>query len=442
VVLFLGYLMMSSCATIPSMFYTHKFPSGLRLLTIPVKEVPSVSVLVLINVGSRYEDEKTNGLAHFTEHMLFQGNKKWESKMELGTAVDQIGAEYNGLTGKEYTGYYVKAESKNLELSLDILSQMLWHSKFEDFQIEREKGVIAEEINYREDSPQISASDSIMELIFANHPIGLSGAGEKETIQTFKRPDFLNFHKKYYHAKNTIVIIAGSFENDHASELTRQYFGNICGLEVLRPVPWQRGVANKNSGVLVSVKEKTTDQTHFCLGALSLKKTDPKRYALSILNIILGSGMSSRLFQKIREEKSLAYYIDSDTDNYIDTGIFSVSGGVNPQKLEEAIKSVIEELDLLTTVEVSKQELRKGKDYLRGKLALSLEESLDKAMFYGQSWLLEGVVRTIEEIVEGLEKVSAEDVRDVAKMIFSRGNYRLSVVGKGVDVGNLEKIIF
>lgn len=423
------------------MFKTHQFERGLRLLTIPVKEIPSVSVLVLLNVGSRYEDEKTNGLAHFTEHMFFQGNEKWKSKMELGTAVDQIGAEYNGLTGKEYTGYYVKAESKNLELSLDILSQMLWHSKFEPFQIEREKGVIGEEISYREDSPQISASDSIMELVFKNHPLGLSGAGEKEIIQTFKRDDFLNFHQKYYHSQNAIVIVAGSFDEEKVKTLVEKYFGKAPKGKTEKPTLWTKGLVNNDSKTLVSVKDKTTDQTHFCLGMLSFKKTDPKRYALAILNTVLGSGMSSRLFQKIREEKSLAYYVDSDIDTYTDTGIFTVSAGVNPQKLEEAVSAVVLELEKLAKVKISDKELRKGKDYLRGKLALSLEESLDKAMFYGLSWLLEDKIRTVEGILGELEKVTVQDVLEVAEKLFVKGNYRLAVVGKSVDMGNLEKII-
>lgn len=217
------------------MLQTQTLSSGLRLLTIPIKEVPSVSVLVLINAGSRYETEQTNGLAHFTEHMLFQGNQKWPTKLDLGIAVDQVGAEFNGMTGKEYTGYYVKTESKHLDLGLDILSQMLWHSKFETAQIEREKGVIDQEISYREDTPQISVSDMMMEMVFGGSSLGLSGAGEKETIKKFQREDFLHFHKNYYHSQNTIIAIAGNFKQNEAEEKVKHFFGSLPSGQTIKP---------------------------------------------------------------------------------------------------------------------------------------------------------------------------------------------------------------
>lgn len=423
------------------MFQTHILKNNLRLLTIPVKEVPSVSVLVLLNAGSRNEDAKTNGLAHFTEHMVFQGNQKWKSKMEIGLAVDRIGAEYNGMTGKEYTGYYVKAESTHLELSLDLLSQMLWNSKFEESQIEREKGVIAEEIAYREDSPQISVSDGIMELVFCGHPLGLSGAGEKSTIKTFMRPDFLRFHKNYYHSSSAIVVVAGSFEEKKVVELVNSYFGNLPQGKEREMVIWKDGLVNPENKQKILIKEKTTDQTHFCLGMLSFPKTDKRRYSLAVLNAILGSGFSSRLFQTIREEKSLAYYVDSDIDSFRDTGIFTVSAGVNPQKLNEALNAVLWELKKLTEEKIKPEEVRKGKDYLRGKLALSLEESLDKAMFFGLSWLIEARIRTVGEILAEIEKVTAESIQEVAKDLFVKDHYCLAVVGKDVKQKEIEKII-
>ncbi|MCL5675898.1 MAG: insulinase family protein, partial [Patescibacteria group bacterium] len=220
------------------MFQTSKLKNGLRLLTIPVASVPSVSVLVLVKVGSRYENGKTNGLAHFTEHMVFQGNDKWKSKFDLSVAVDRVGAEYNGMTAKEYTGYFVKAQKLHLELALDVLSQMLWHSHFLSAQVEREKPVIIEEINYREDSPQIAASDLIMEMVFAGNPLGLSGAGEKESVRKFERPDFLDFHKTHYHSNNTIVVVAGEFIQQEVEEKINQYFSQVESGKQIVPVPF------------------------------------------------------------------------------------------------------------------------------------------------------------------------------------------------------------
>lgn len=421
------------------MFTASQLSCGLRLLTIPVASVPSVSVLVLIKVGSRYENEKTNGLTHFVEHMVFQGNDKWPNKLALSTAVDRVGAEYNGLTAKEYTGYFVKAESKHLDLALDVLSQMLWHSKFENGQIEREKPVIVEEINYRQDQPQVAVGDMIMEAVFSGHPLGLSGAGEKEAVQKFKRDDFLNFHQDYYHSQNTIIVIAGDFDQKKVSDLIEKYFNRVPKGLGIASLKWSN---QTNKSKKIYIKTKTTDQTHFCLGTLAFKRTAKERYSQALLNIVLGSGVSSRLFQKIREEKSLAYYIDSDVDTYEDTGIFTVSAGVNPKKLTEALSTVTGELDKITkSSAISDKELNKAKDYLAGKLVLQLEESLNQAMFYGLEWLLEDKIRSVEEILKEVRKVTREEVVEVARKIFQPENYKLAVVGNKVEKEKLGKLL-
>lgn len=408
-------------------------------MTIPVKEVPSVSVLVLVKTGSRYEDERTNGLAHFTEHMLFQGNSKWPGKLELSTAIDEVGAEFNGMTGKEYTGYFVKAESTHLNLAFSILSEMVTHSKFAEEQIVREKPVIAEEINYREDMPQVAVGDMIMEQVFSDHPLGLSTAGEKETTGKFTRQDFLSFHNKQYVTSNTVVVVAGSFFQEDAEKNAQNYFADLTNGGKTTPLAWNDTKKNTPS---FRFKDKATDQTHFCLGIKAFPRQSPKRYAQSLLNTVLGSGISSRLFQKIREEKSLAYYVDSDTDVFSDTGLFTVSAGVNNTKFISALESVFEELEKIKKPgDLTEKELRKSKDYLRGKLVLRLEESLDQAMFYGSQWLLEDRIRTVEEIIKEVEKVTVEEIQEAAKEIFKREGFYLSVVGKEIDKGKIEKIL-
>lgn len=419
------------------MLQTKTLINGVRLLTIPVPAVPSVSVLVLIKTGSRNENEQTNGLAHFTEHMCFQGNDKWSNKMAIGTEVDSIGAEYNGMTGKEYTGYYIKAEDKHLKLGLDVLSHMINNSKFSEAEIEKEKGVITEEIHYRNDVPQIAVSDMAVEMVFQGNSLGLSGAGETEAVQKFQRSDFLTFHQKEYLSENTIVVVAGSFKQADAEKKMEEYFGMMPSGKITPFAPWTGSVASTK----IRVKEKDAEQSHLCLAMESIKKTDPKRYALSLLNIILGSGFSSRLFQKIREEQRIAYYIDSDVDPYTDTGIFTVTAGVSNEKLGLAVTSILKELEKLRQISVTGKELRKAKDHLRGKLAIGLEESLDQAMFYGQSLLLENRVRTVQEIMESIEKVTSEEVKEVANTIFVPDNYKLAVAGKGIDKEKLEKFL-
>ncbi|MBI3981220.1 insulinase family protein [Candidatus Microgenomates bacterium] len=421
------------------MFSTKTYPSGLRLLTIPVKEVPSVSVLVLVRTGSRYEEEKTNGLAHFTEHMLFQGNKKWPSKLALSTAIDEVGAEFNGMTGKEYTGYFVKAESTHLELALSILSEMLTHSNFANEQIEREKPVIVEEIHYRQDMPQVAVGDMIMEQVFMGHPLGLSTAGEKEAVTKFTRKDFLDFHANQYVSQKTIVVVAGKFGENNIKSQVEAYFKDLKIGSKTAPISW---IKQKNNLTRIAFKEKSTDQTHFCLGITAYPRQSPQRYAQALLNTVLGSGISSRLFQKIREEKSLAYYVDSDIDTFFDTGLFTVSAGVNNVKFENALEAVFEELEKIKKPDDLKQkELRKAKDYLRGKLVLRLEESLDQAMFFGSQWLLESQLRTVGQIIKEVEKVTIEEIQQAAKEIFKREGFYLSVVGKSIDRGKVEKIL-
>lgn len=418
--------------------------NGVRLLTIPVAEVPSVSVLVLVKVGSRYEDHKSNGLAHFTEHMLFQGNDKWPTKLALGITIDQIGAEFNGMTAKEYTGYYVKAESKHLELAMDVLSHMLYHSKFESDEIEKEKGVIVEEIHYREDNPHISVGDLLMESVFEGNPLGLTGAGEQEAVLQFKRDDFINFHKAYYGSGDVIVCVAGTFDDAKIENVVSTYFSQVPKGEPKEPIFWNSNSSSSSHPSIpsrVSLKNKTTEQVHLSLGMPAFKKTDPRRYSQSLLNIILGAGFSSRLFQKVREEKKLAYYVDSDIDTFSDVGLFSVSAGVNNSKTEEALSAILGELERLTNDTLDESELRKAKDYLRGKLILNLEESLEQAIFYGLSWLLEGRVRTMEEILENIEKITTEDITETARLIFKPENYKLAVVGKNVDADKLDQLI-
>ena len=421
------------------MFSTKTYPSGLRLLTIPVKEVPSVSVLVLVKTGSRYEDEKTNGLAHFTEHMLFQGNKKWATKLALSTAIDEVGAEFNGMTGKEYTGYFVKAESTHLDLALSILSEMLTHSNFANEQIEREKPVIVEEIHYRQDMPHVAVGDMIMEQVFMGHPLGLSTAGEKDAVTKFTRNDFLDFHGNQYINQNTIVIVAGTFGEKDIFKKVENYFKDLKTGQETAPLSWTK---QQNKLTRIGFKEKSTDQTHFCLGITAYPRQSPQRYAQALLNTVLGSGISSRLFQKIREEKSLAYYVDSDIDTFFDTGLFTVSAGVNNAKFENALEAVFAELEKIKKPgDLGEKELRKAKDYLRGKLVLRLEESLDQAMFFGSQWLQEGRFKTVAEIIKEVEKVTVEEIQEAAKNIFKRDQFYLSVVGKSINQEKVEKIL-
>ena len=410
----------------------------IRLITVPMPYVKSVSVLVLVGVGSRFETEQTNGMAHFTEHVLFQGTKKYPTKMVLSTAVDKVGAEINGMTDKEYTGFYVKAEKKHLDLCLDVLSEMICNSLVAPEQIEREKPVIIEEINMREDIPQIKVAERLIELVFKGNPLGFSGAGEREAIKQFKKPWFLEFLADHYTGGNLVVGVAGDIDGGEITGKIETYFRNLPAGRRREAVKF----TGKNKGK-VDVINKKTDQVHLCLGGLGFSRRSSERYPQAVLDVILGAGMSSRLFQKIREEKSLAYYIQSGIDTFQDTGLFVVQAGVDKNRVEEAVKIIVEELKKTADLrqKISKDELRKAKDYWRGKMVLRLEDTLETALFYGAQELLQEKIRTPEEILRLIEKVTIEDVTGVAQEIFKKRDLSLVLVGEGIKKEKIEKIM-
>jgi predicted Zn-dependent peptidase len=420
------------------MFKKTTLKNKIRLITVPMPHVKSVAVLVLVGVGSRFETEQTNGMAHFTEHMLFQGTKKYPTKMVLSTAVDKVGAEINGMTDKEYTGFYVKAEKKHLDLCLSVLSEMICYSLVAPEQIEREKPVIIEEINMREDIPQIKVAERLVEIVFEGNPLGFSGAGEKKAIVKFKRPMFRQFLDHHYTGKNTVIIVSGDIDGDNVKEKVEEYFGSLEAGQKKEPLFFQKKIKGR-----VEVIEKKTDQVHLCLGGLGFSRKSSQRYPQAVLDVILGAGMSSRLFQKIREEKSLAYYVQSGVEVFSDAGLFVVQAGVDKRRVEEAVVTILGELKKIADVKggITDEELRKAKDFLRGKMVLRLEDTLETALFYGVQELLQDKTRTAEEILGLVEKVKVGDVVEVAQKIFKKGALGLVLIGEGVNKEKLDKII-
>lgn len=403
------------------------FENGLRLLTVPIREVKTVAVLVLVGVGGRYEDEETNGLSHFYEHMLFQGTEKYPSKMSLGIAVDQIGAEYNGWTDKEYTAYYVKAESRHLPIAVDVLSQLICHPLLKEEEMEKERNVILQEIAMREDNPQIKAVDCLWEEVFKGHPLGLSGTGEKKSVLRLKQKQFTGFKQKYYNSANVVVVVAGNFEQKKAEEMVERYFNDLKegSKNTFKPFDLIQKKERKR------IIKKETDQAHLVLGFHAFSRVSPKKYSQSLLDIIMGAGFSSRLFQRIREELRLAYYVGSEAESYLDTGIFACFAGLDKRKVKEGTEAIWEELKKVTSnkAQVTSEELRKAKDYLRGKMVLRLEESLDIATFYGVREVLLGKTEEPEEILEKIEKVTIEEITNTAAEIFKPERVSLVVVG-------------
>jgi len=398
------------------------FSNRLRYLAIPLP-TQSVTVMVMIGAGSRYEKRGENGISHFLEHMAFKGTKKRLTAREIAEAIEGIGGEFNAYTSKDHTVYWVKAAKEHGELLVDILSDMVLHSRFVSEEIEREKGVIIEEINMYEDTPMRKIGTEFEMLLYGDTPLGWDIAGTKEIIRSINRENFLSYTNRLYKPSNAAVVVAGGA--DSLQEKTEAYFRL-----------WKEGKTDSFKKLTVHQKKpavklvsKKTEQTHIVLGVHTFNRNDPRRYILSVLSIILGGGMSSRLFHEVRERRGLAYYIRSDINRYEDCGNIAFQAGVESGKMKEAVKVIRNELEKIASENITSSELKRAKEFVKGHLILSLEDSHEVAELYGASLLLEGRIRTPEEILKGITRVTADQVRTVAREIFSSGTYNLAVIG-------------
>lgn len=402
-----------------------RLKNNLRVLAAPMLGVKSATVLLLVKAGSRYETKKLNGIAHFAEHMFFKGTKKRPTALEIASLIDGLGAEFNAFTSKEYTGFYIKAASTHLDLVTEVLSDMLLHSKFDQEEIDRERNVIAEELRMYLDNPMRYVGDVYEELLYGDQPLGWDTVGTLESLANINRDDFLAYNSKYYLGPNMIFTVGGDTSKDQVTKLAEKYFATLPD----KPSPAFSAVNFKQDNPALKLYYKDSEQAHFCLGVRSFEQGNPDRYKLSVLNAVLGSSMSSRLFIQLRERRGLAYYVRSGVDEYHDTGAFTAQAGVEPKNINEAIKVVLAEFANMTTSLVEDKELNKAKESLKGRLILELEDSREVSTMYGLQELLEDKIRTPEELIAEIDKVTAGDVRDVAKKIFANHGLNLAIIG-------------
>lgn len=395
-----------------------------------------MTALVLVGAGSRYENRDNNGISHFLEHMFFKGTKKRPNAVDISSIIDGIGGEFNAFTGKEYTGYYVKAASENMPLVLDVITDMLRNSLLKEEEIEKEKGVIIEEINMYEDIPQRKIGDVYESLVFGDHPLGWDIAGRKEVIHAVKRKDFVDYMDMFYHPNNMVIALAGNIDEANALETTQKLLSDIES----RNVPSYQGIKIGQTEPKLKVEYKKTDQAHLALGVVTFEQTSPKRYISAILNTILGAGMSSRLFIEVREKRGLAYYISSGNEGYLDTGTLAVQAGIQLNGVEDAIKVILEQLNRMKA-DVTEAEMKKAKDFLRGKLYLEMENTRNVATTFGTQEILEGETRTPEYIMEQLEKVTKDEVEALAKEIFTNERLNFAIIGPYQKEDQFEKIL-
>lgn len=397
----------------------------LRVVSLPMKGVKSATVLLLVKAGSRYETKKLNGIAHFAEHMFFKGTQKRPTAVEIASLIDGLGAEFNAFTSKEYTGFYIKAASSHLELVSEVLSDMLLNSKFDTEEINRERGVIGEELRMYLDTPMRYVGEIFEELLYGDQPLGWDTVGTLESLANITREDFLSYNSKYYLGPNMIFIIGGDVTREKSEKLADKYFSALPN----KPSPEFAQVKYKQTKPAVRVFYKDSQQAHFCLGVRSFPISNPNRYKLSVLNAILGSSMSSRLFIQLRERRGLAYYVRSGVEEYHDAGSFIAQAGVEPKNIGEAVKVILGELSQIAVKLPAEEELKKAKESIKGRLVLELEDSREVSTMFGLQELLEGKTRTPEEIIEKIDKVEASDVSGIAEEIFANAGLNLAIIG-------------
>ncbi|MBI2327906.1 insulinase family protein [Candidatus Curtissbacteria bacterium] len=411
--------------------------NGLRIILAPLPAFRSVTAIVLCGAGSRYEKEETNGVSHFLEHMFFKGTKKRPRAVDISHALDEIGADYNAFTSKEVTGYHIKSASSHLPLVLDMISDMVWNSKFDHAEIEKERGVIIEEINMYEDTPMRRVAEIYEQVLWPNQPLGWDIGGRKEVIKALKREDFLAYIEARYVPNNLVVALAGDFIKKEALALIKKHFGWKAGHDVSTYLP----VLENQTKPKLRIVYKKTDQAHLVVGMRGFKLGHPERYSAAILATILGGGMSSRLFVNVREKRGLAYYVRADHESYLDTGTLAASAGVDLSRIDEALKVILSEFKEIARSPVPVRELKKAKEYVKGKVVLSWEDSRTVAFAYGTDELLEGRVRTLDEYLGKIDAVGIEDVAGVAKFLFSNNKLNLAVIGPFKDEEKFKKIL-
>ena len=419
-------------------YQSHTLQNGLRIILTPMPQTETATVIVMSGTGSRYENEKENGLAHFLEHMFFKGTKRRPSARSISEELDAVGSVYNAFTAKERTAYWAKVSSRYLDTALEVICDIFLNSTLPQKEIAKERGAIIQEIDMYEDMPMRTVDNVFEALIFGNeHPLGRTILGPKENIRTFTRKDFAAYLKRNYTPLNTVVCVAGAFDERKVLAKVEKEFGHIT-----RSAPPQYpAFTGRQDLPHIAIKEKKTDQTHFIVGVPGYPYLHKDEFALAVLSTILGAGMSSRLFLEVREKRGLAYSIQAWVERYPDTGYLAVQAGVSHDKLEKALSTILMEFAKIKRVHVSAAELKKAKQYLKGTMTLSLETSDEVANHAASSMINLDRVRPLEELLKGIDAVAADDVVRVARDVLKTEKLNLAIIGPHADSDRLERLL-
>lgn len=411
--------------------------NGLTVITVPMKDNPAVTVLVMVSTGSKYENKQTNGLSHFLEHMVFKGTSKRPKSIDISKELESIGAQYNAFTSQEYTGYYAKVNSVHIDTALDVVSDIYLNPILDSNEIEKEKGVIVEEIRMYKDMPHRHVHDLFMSLVYGDQPAGWNIAGTEDNVRKFTREDFVKYRNEHYVAGATTVVISGSFDESDIISKIDKTFSSISTSAKSDKVK----VIESQDKPQVSLKFKETDQAHLVLGVRSFGVNNKYEYALGVLEAMLGKGMSSRLFQKLREEMGVGYYVHASNDAHTDHGLFTISAGVDTRRVPEVLKVLLEECKKVIAEPISDSEMKKVKDYICGSFMLGLETSDSRAEYVVINNILEGKIDSPESIINNIQSVTIEEIKEVAKLIFVDEGLNLAIIGPYKDKQVFEALL-
>lgn len=400
--------------------------SGLRVVTDSLPQLRSVAVGFWVGTGARDEDDPRSGASHFLEHLLFKGTPA-RSALEIAEAVESVGGEMNAFTSHEYTAFYVRVPDARLELALDILSDVVWSPTIDAEEMDAERKVILEEINMRDDAPDELLHDLLAEAVFPDHPLGRSVLGTPESISAMSREAVVDYHAEHYHPSNVVVAAAGNLEHDRVVELVEAGLAARTGSDGVRP---GRVMSPFPPSRPLEVLRRPTEQAHLAIGLRAFSRDDPDRFALTVLNQVLGGGMSSRLFQEVREKRGLAYSVYAYRAAYEEIGAMAVYAGTTPARVTETLGVLNAELDrVVADGGVSDRELDAAKGHLTGSMALGLESSSSRMHRLGRSELTLGEIPTLDELVEAVDAVTPADVARVVDRVFRGTDRTLTVVG-------------
>ncbi len=415
--------------------------NGLRVITIPMPSLESVTVTVWVKTGSRNETIKNNGVSHFLEHMFFKGTTNRPTAKQIAEEIDQIGGVQNAGTSKEYTEYYIKCRADKIEVAFDLLSDMTLNSLLDAKEIEREKGTIIEEIRMYEDTPMMAIGEVFEGLIYSGNTLGMDIAGTEKTVSEMKRKDFLDYRSSFYHAENMIITVAGGVDEKKVLELSNKYFDKLVSKPLTATANTFKTVQNAPK---IKLHNKKKEQAHVILGFIADGKNYKNKYAQTVLSTILGGGMSSRMFTEVRERRGLAYSIRTSMDRYTDIGYLGTYAGLDTKRAVEAVKVMLDEhYQIINNPKsaVTVSELNKSKEFLKGHLALALEDTSDVSSFFGDQELFSEKVLTPEEVFKKIDKVTMDEVNHEAKRLFVPERLNLAIIGPYDNEEEFKKIV-